>query len=278
MIIRSLLMLSCLLSAPLYAEDVNLKLPSGLTAFAKYEMGDDDKPAVLLLHGFLQTGAFPTIARLGDALFFEGYTVLLPNLSLGIDKRKNSLSCEAIQTHGMEDAAEEIGAWMDFLAEQGHQAVIGIGHSFGSLQLLAYQAQKHDKRLQRLILTSLVYVAQNMPKAQKALLMQRAEQAIADKRETPDVYRLSFCQKYTSLPDKFYTYLSWDDQRVIEALNAAKIPVNVIIAEQDARIDPAWLANVTDAVTTLDSIVGANHFFDAEYQDDLQARIIGLLP
>jgi hypothetical protein len=42
------------------AEPVTLTLPNHLVALAEYRKGADDMPAVILLHGFLQTHEFPT--------------------------------------------------------------------------------------------------------------------------------------------------------------------------------------------------------------------------
>jgi dienelactone hydrolase len=59
-----------------HAETVTLTLANKLMATAEFHEGEPDKPAVILLHGFLQTHQFPTIKRLADSLADEGYTVL----------------------------------------------------------------------------------------------------------------------------------------------------------------------------------------------------------
>ena len=110
-----------------------------------------DKPAVLLLHGFLQTRDFPTVATLARGLRDAGYPVLSPTLSLNIPNRSQSLACEAIHRHSLDDDIGEIARWVDWLKSHGHRSIVLIGHSFGSLQLLAYlcQAGYGRKRLFR---------------------------------------------------------------------------------------------------------------------------------
>jgi hypothetical protein len=45
----------------------------GIRAGASYQVGEHNKPAILLLHGFLQTREFPTVATLAGGLHDAGY-------------------------------------------------------------------------------------------------------------------------------------------------------------------------------------------------------------
>ncbi len=71
--------------AQAWADVVTLELQQGLTARAEYRAGARDKPAVLILHGFLQTHNFPTVHNLAEGLVTAGYSVLTPTLTLGGD-------------------------------------------------------------------------------------------------------------------------------------------------------------------------------------------------
>lgn len=92
---RSLLsLLACLAGvlfslAPIagHAGVVDAQLPSGKMASASYQAGNKDQPAVLVLHGFLQTRAFPTVTSIVEAVSTAGYTTLAPTLTLGISRR-----------------------------------------------------------------------------------------------------------------------------------------------------------------------------------------------
>jgi hypothetical protein len=50
------------LSAHAGSARLSLERPSGLTAVSDYWAGEADRPAILILHGFLQTREFPTAA------------------------------------------------------------------------------------------------------------------------------------------------------------------------------------------------------------------------
>lgn len=82
------LYLFCLLisvfPAAAHAAVAQQEMRPGIPASADYLSGEPGKPAVLLLHGFLQTRDFPTVATLARGLQDAGYTVLAPTLSLNI--------------------------------------------------------------------------------------------------------------------------------------------------------------------------------------------------
>src|SRR3569832_2425972 len=80
-------------------QEMHPKIPTK----AEYLIGQRSKPAEMLLHGFLQTREFPTVATLARGLQAAGYTVLLHTLSLNIPNRLQSLACEAVHKHSMED-------------------------------------------------------------------------------------------------------------------------------------------------------------------------------
>ena len=90
------------------AETVEVKLPSGIIASADFHQGITSQPAILLLHGFLQTRLSPPISTLANNLASKGYTTLSPTISLGINKRKQSMSCEMVHTHTMNDEVAEL--------------------------------------------------------------------------------------------------------------------------------------------------------------------------
>src|SRR5512143_3234937 len=152
--------LLCLLmsafSVAAHAAIVQLEMRPGIPANAEYVVGERNKPAVLLLHGFLQTREFPTVTMLARGLQDAGYTVLSPTLSLDIPNRTQNLACEAVHKHSMDDDVAEIGRWVDWLKSQGYRFIVLVGHSFGSLQLLVYLSTHPDPAVKAYIGASLV--------------------------------------------------------------------------------------------------------------------------
>lgn len=115
----SLFLLALLKSGFALADVMSLIAPNGREATAEYRPGRSDLPAVLIVHGFLQTRAFPTVAALADGLAQAGFTVLTPTLTLNVSRRRHSLPCEAVHSHTFEMDVAEVAAWADWLERRG---------------------------------------------------------------------------------------------------------------------------------------------------------------
>jgi len=136
-------LLLALVPVSTHAAIIRLEMRPGIDASAEYLAGQRNKPAALLLHGFLQTREFPTVDTLARGLQDAGYPVLTPTLSLDIPSRAQSLACEAVHQHSLDEDVAEIARWVSWLKSRGHRSHLGR-HSFGSMQLLAYLAARPD--------------------------------------------------------------------------------------------------------------------------------------
>ena len=141
-------------TVPVRAATISQVLPNGRSGLADYRPGEAGRPAVLVVHGFLQTFNFSTIAALVNDLADQGYTVLAPTLTLGIDGRSASLACDAIHTHTEVGEAEEVAAWVAWLRARGYADIALIGHSSGALTVLDYAAHA-DTAVRKVIAASL---------------------------------------------------------------------------------------------------------------------------
>ncbi|RMG50237.1 MAG: alpha/beta fold hydrolase, partial [Gammaproteobacteria bacterium] len=215
---------------------VRERMPNGKTAVATWYPGEADKPPVLILHGFLQTREFPTVARLGASLAEEGYPVLLPTLTLGVDDRRKSLPCEAIHLHDMPGDADEVAHWVRWLHRKTGKPVTVIGHSAGSSVLLAMAERHPELPVRQMILVSLLHYeggpveSGNRPSPEKGGLGE---------------YHIAFCKRYPAPPEAFESYRAWDDQRTLKALHDAPWPTTVILGGADGRVSPAWRARLS---------------------------------
>lgn len=270
---RLLLLWMCagpVLAAPPMADDgrVQLTLSNGLVATARYHHGDK-APAVLMLHGFLQTNAYLTVSSLFSGLADQGYTVLAPTLSLGVDRRRASLDCKAIHTHTLDDDLAEIRAWVAWLEAQGQRHIVLVGHSYGSLKLLAYLADHPSPAVDRLIATSLVGTDNEFDGEAYDGLVARARAEVAAGRTGLDTFRLSYCDNYLTTPQAFLSYAAWTRQRILQALQAVPQPVRVILGQDDRRLHRDWAGQLRDAGVNVWLMPGAGHFFDGQYEFEL---------
>jgi pimeloyl-ACP methyl ester carboxylesterase len=261
--------------AAAHAVTVQLDMRPGIPASAEYLIGERSKPAVLLLHGFLQTREFPTVAVLARSLQDAGYTVLAPTLSLNIPNRARSLACEAVHRHSLDDDVAEIGRWLGWLKSRGHGDVVLLGHSFGSLQMLAYLSTKRDAAVKGYIGASLVE-AQIGAESRPALVAD-LESRVRSRRGALVTHPLSFCRKYTTTPDALLSYVRWDQARLLAALKQTPVSVTLIMGDADDTLGKGWLKALQHIQVPMTIVRGANHFMDGEHEFDLLEHTLAFL-
>ena len=251
-----------------------------LSASADYIKGDADKPAVLILHGFLTTNRFHTVVAMATGLNDNGHTVLSPTLSLGINHRKNSIKCNSIHTHTLENDVLEVKDWIDWLHQQGHQKIILLGHSSGSQELLEYLNRYQDNRIQAAIFTSLFYLnGKDLGILDNEI--KQAESLVKQNINKPQKYNFLFCKNnYFATPESYLSYLKLDREYVLQSLTNLKVPSYSIMGGADKRyqsVGEDWLKELEATGTNLIVVEGANHFFSSEHEFDLQDQITEIL-
>jgi len=263
------------------AEKVQLSIHKNIIANADYYEGDNNRSAILIIHGFLQTNNFYTVRRLFDALAESGHSVLSPNLSLGISNRKKSLACEAIHTHTIEDDAKEIALWVEWLFQKTHKPVILIAHSAGSLSALAYLSSVSNATVQKAILISLYTFGPGAAAYETELDQFKAREALRNNDQQLHEFGLSFCKKYVSSAKHYLSYYNWSSAKVNEALQKPllnRISKTVIIGSSDKKINRPWVNTLKRQQINFIEVEGANHFFDQQHEFDLLDAIEDLLP
>lgn len=263
------LFLLCLLFAPaIPAAIVEIQISPRLTATADYRPGAASKPAILVLHGFLQTREFGTAKAIADALADEGYTVLSPNLSLGISHRKRSLDCEALHLHDMDGDIREIQQWVQWLRSRGHGKVTGIGHSFGATQLLAWRESMREKEFS-IIGVSLVGSAPFSQPSKPVVAARPADGLLHAS--------LSFCESYTAPKDKYASYAQWNENKTLASVRYAGSRTDAILGSEDKYLPDNWEARLGKAGAKTRLIAGASHFMDGTQEFDMLDAILDIL-
>lgn len=251
-------------------------LPSGVRVNANFHEGDPAKPAVLLLHGFLTTYNFNTVYGIFNLLADKNYTVVAPNLSLGINQRMSGLHCDAIHIHNMEDDLKEVAWWVDWLTTRGHEKIILIGHSTGSLHLVVYASRSPNKAVKLVIATSLTSFQRGDEHADSVTKsdVQRAKKLQAKGDKSLNQYSISYCRENFVAPaDVFLSYAYWSGKKVLQAVQNTKVPLDIILAGKDPRFDKQWSDKLRNAGASVAVVKNASHFFDDEYEFDLHDRI-----
>lgn len=271
--------LLCLLmsafSVAAHAAIVQQEMRPGIPASAEYVVGQRSKPAVLLLHGFLQTREFPTVTTLARGLQDAGYTVLSPTLSLNIPNRTQSLACEAVHKHSLDDDVTEIGRWVDWLKSHGQRSIVLVGHSFGSMELLAYLSSHPDPAVKAYIGASLVEA--QIGGASRPATLAQLENRVQSEPHTLVTQTLSFCSKYTSTPDGLLSYVRWDQPRLLTALKQTPVSVQLVMGDADSTLGKGWLQVLQHLQIPMVIVHGGSHFMDGEHEFDLLDHTIKFL-
>jgi pimeloyl-ACP methyl ester carboxylesterase len=253
---------------------VDAELPSGKIASAEFHAGEGGLPAVLVLHGFLQTRSFPTVTSITEALSTAGYTTLAPTLSLGVSKRNKSLPCEAVHLHALDDDVAEVAFWVRWLKQKGHKHIVLVGHSFGNLQLLTYLGRTPSSAVKQVLMISLTDVEVKQSAQQRAQLEQELHDRVVRGDKTLAIAEFGQCKKYVSPPAALLSYLTISRNSILDSLAQSRVPFQVIMGGKDDRMGSDWVAKLLSRGISVHVIPGASHFFDNQYEFDLQEAVL----
>ncbi|MGD2117781.1 MAG: alpha/beta hydrolase family protein [Chromatiales bacterium] len=267
--IRVTLSLLLICSSALQAENIELRTDKNLVITADFMAGENNANPVLILHGFLQTKEFPTVARLAASLHDSGHTVLAPTLSLDIGRRGKSLACEAIHTHDIDKDATEIRQWVSWLKQQTGKPVVLIGHSAGSLVLLNYLKQYGNEDIAHAVLISMKYFSEGPLAYETPKHAELAKNHLDRGIDPLNTYALSFCKTYPTTASAFLSYYDWDRQQVAIVAKKYASLITSVIGTNDKRISPDWREELSKNGIGVLTVEGANHFFDQAHEFDL---------
>lgn len=266
-------------SLPAAAESLEVKLPSGITVFADYHSGLPSMPAVLLLHGFQQVHQSEPMNSLGNNLASKGYTVLIPTLSLGVNKRRQSMACEAVHTHTYKDEVAEIAYWMNWLSNKGYKTIIPAGFSStGNIALLIYNAQGSHPAIKKIILISPNPTFFNLVERQKIRTALNVKQS--ETSQKLGAFTLGYCKKnYFATNASYQSYTQYDESKFAELIKQSPVPAELIVGSGDTVLPASWLAQLKmlKSPTRITLIDQANHFFADTAEFDLTEVVENIL-
>ncbi|BBO99797.1 alpha/beta fold hydrolase [Sulfuriferula nivalis] len=262
--------LLCVVSGIVHAEVIQVRLPSKLMVSADYRLGSPDKPAVILVHGFLQTRLALPMSGLAQALNDAGYTVVVPTLSEGYNLRNKTVACEAPHRHNMVTDSNEVQFWVEWLAQRTQQPIVLIAHSSSANVVLSYVSEHPDRLVRQAILVSVVPIRANPDELARVLR--------APESSGLSSYTMAYCQhNYLSTRADYLSYAVWDEDKIIHTLSQAKVPVKVLIGSMDKVFPVGWGTRLQHDFPGTDVVSGAGHFFDGTAEFDLDDRVLAIL-
>jgi len=277
-VLVSLMCMLCL-SSLTNAESIETKLPSGITALADYQVGKPSQTAILFLHGLHQTHHSQPLSSLASNLVTKGYTTLSPNLTLNVNKRAQTMACEAVHTQSMERGVEEIAYWINWLHKKGHQDVTLIGFSStGNILALLYNTQNSHPAVQQTILVSLTPLLIDPNEKQTSPLSDHA--LTPAERNKLGKYTVGYCKKnFVAIPHIYQSYAKYDYLKILDLLKIEHANTALIYGSADYILPASWISQV-QAVrpqSEISIIDKADHFFDGTFEFDLADKVEKIL-
>jgi len=271
--VKKIALLLALIAPSTFAAPVAMTLDNGLVANADYQLGKVDKPVVMVVHGFLSTYNYGTIQAIASDLTGKGYTVITPNLTLGINDRNEPVACDQAHKNTLADEGKELAQWATWLSKKGHQQLIMIGHSAGSSSILA-SLEHHPDNLSQIVLTAL-YDFDNWSETTLARDKKNAQKNLQAGKL--DSYSVGFCRgNFLASSNAYLSYRHWDKTRILDTISRQKEPINVIMPGGDKRLEGGnreWLEQLNKSKAKLSVIKNADHFFSSEAEFDLTEAI-----
>lgn len=251
-----------------------------IEAEADYVSADIEKPAIVIIHGFLTTNKFHTVTAMAKGLQDEGFSTLTPTLTLDINKRKSSIKCNSVHTHTLEKDILEIKEWVEWLEKKGHKKIIVVGHSSGSQELLEYLNNYPSSTITGAVFTSLFYLrGKELGTLENEVIF--AKDLISKKENRPTKYSFLFCKNnYFATPESYLSYLKLDRSYILSLLKDLTVPSYTLMGSADKRylsVGENWLTDLKNSGTNLITVDGANHFFSSEHEFDLQDHLVEII-
>lgn len=265
------------------AEEVTLP-HHGLTLNASLDLAAGKSVAdgvIVITHGMLAHRDMEALTYLRSLLAEHGYNTLSINLGLGLDNRHGMYECTVPHRHRNDDAAEEIGAWVDWLKSKGVNKVVLLGHSRGGAQTALYAADRDDAAVRALVLMAPALgensdAASYQKRFNKPLapVVARAEKLVKDGKGGTMMDKTDFlyCPGASVTAESFLSYYG-PAARVDtpSLLPKTKKPVLVVVAGNDEAVvglDKKIAPLVDGKRVQMKVVDGADHFFRDLFADD----------
>jgi pimeloyl-ACP methyl ester carboxylesterase len=212
-------------------------------------------------------------------------------LSLREDDREGMYDCAAVHRHTHTGATGEIDAWMTWLAREGREEVMLLGHSRGINQVMRYSGRHAPDRAAGVILVAAsVYRPEAVAVGYEETagqplepVLQRAQALVDDGRGDTllEGVHLLYCPDASVTAESFLSYYRNDEDFDTLALAAAgTAPVLVVVGTEDPISEGVgeMLAG-EDAADDVSLLVvdGADHFFRDLYAYDVAEGVVAWL-
>jgi dienelactone hydrolase len=268
-------LLISLLTPMVFASEVAIE-HSGLTLNGNLELsgdGDMSDGIVLILHGTLGHNGMEIISTLQEVLIENERNSLAVNLSLNVDDRHGFFPCDSQHSHKMDDASDELSAWVSWLASEGANDIVILGHSRGGNQVARFIVDRQPD-LRAAILIAPSVAAENTDVGNEEAI------ALATTSEWMEGVEFLHCSDTTVSGSSYLSYYGPVNRIDTPALlKEIEIPVMVFSGSEDTVVPDLALRMKTSNQENVafEEIDGAGHFFRDLYLYDVVDSTLAFL-
>jgi alpha/beta superfamily hydrolase len=112
---------------------------------------------------------------------------------------------------------------------------------------------------------------------QRARIAQNLRDRVARADRALAQVAFGHCKKYVAPPGALLSYMAISRDGILDSLATAPVPVEVVMGGKDDRMGADWVQRMTARGIAVRVIPGASHFFDNQYEFDLQEAMLQAL-
>ena len=200
-------------------------------------------------------------------------------MSLGVNRRKQSLACEAAHTHTMDDETGEVAFWINWLSSRGYKDIVPVGFSStGNISLLLYNIQTPHPSIKKVILTSFNPVHINQ--AERLKLQTGAGRKSHAQGGKIARYSVGYCKNnFSSTLNTYLSYSAFVDDKILDLISHSTVPLEIILGSADTVLPVNWQAKIIarNPRARISVVNKANHFFEGTTELDLADNVETIL-
>jgi len=236
----------------------NLELPPGKTAA---------DGVVVILHGTLSWHGQETVVALQKNLKTQGVGSLAITLSLGVDDRRGTRSCDVVHDYALAGAKREVGLWIEWLKGQNARTVDLLGFSRGGAQVAGFAPEFQFPDVRKIVLLAPAFATS----VEQAEIYKRAfghelAPELAEARKNPLARRTVDFLTCRQAPVLNATFLDGYGEMPPSLAARTGHPTLVIVAGND-EVVPDLARRLPSSVKPV-VIDGADHFFHDLYGEE----------
>ncbi len=245
-----------------------------------YTSSSPNNTVAISIHGTRGFKTMEIISVLSDYLLDLNIDTIAPNISYGINDRKNEfLPCDIKHHHNRHANIEEIAKWFSYAIKKDYQNIILIGHSRGGQDVVHAYTQllkiypKESKRISSIIL--LAPLTDNVDEIND-FLNKNSNITIRQllNKDADALVKVNFlnCVDTSVRVSSLLSYYNLaQHEHMVQILKDIELDTYIFTASEDTFVPKTYskISNIDNIKIKLIQIEGSDHFFRDLFLDEV---------